>query len=63
MKKKVKGILNIFKDKNNLGCEFSSKKEAFKLPRKTRVIMMGVVGLHISYQHCVIPTDFRVWLV
>lgn len=63
MKKKVRGIPNIFKDKNNLGCEHSSKKEAFKLLLKARVIMIGVAGLHNSYPHGVIPTDFRVWLV
>ena len=62
LKKKVKGILSIFKDKSYLGCERSFKKEAFKYLRKARVIRMEVIGLHNFYPHRLMPTDLRVWL-
>ena len=62
MGKKVKGILSIFKDKNYLGCERSTKKEAFKYLRKARVIIIEVLSLRNSYPRRLIPTDLRVWL-
>ena len=52
MKKEVKGALNIFKDKNYLGCQRSPKKEAFKHLRKARVIIMGVTGLQLLSTSC-----------
>ena len=62
LKKKVKGIFSIFKDKNYLGWERFSKKEAYKHLRKARVIIMRVASLHNSYPRRVIPADRRVWL-
>ena len=46
LKKKVKGILSIFKDKSYLGCERSSKKEAFKHLRVAVVFFENNLTAH-----------------
>ena len=61
--KKAKGILSIFNDRNHLGYERSSEKDAFKHLGKARVIITEVAGLHNAYPSRIISTVLRVWRV